>query len=148
MIHGFIRVREQKSQKKWGKAAERVFGGQQEGGLRYPPPSPIPLNGARGAGSAKSVCKILSPKGLEVKILKTKAFAGGGRPHSRRCRGVECQNFLKPRKVKCHTIAGSSCGYLLPLRLTASPANHHEKVPHEFRCPISWELAPSGAVAN
>ncbi len=36
------------------------------------PPSPHPLNAALGAGFAKSLRKILSPKGLEVKILRTK----------------------------------------------------------------------------
>lgn len=35
--------------------------------LGYPPSHP-PLNGLLGAGLAKSVCKILRAKGLEVKI--------------------------------------------------------------------------------
>ena len=36
----------------------------------YPLPHPL-LKGLTGAGSAKSVCKILSAKGLGVKILIT-----------------------------------------------------------------------------
>ena len=36
----------------------------------YPPP-PVPLKTLLGAGFAKSVCKILISKNLEVKILKT-----------------------------------------------------------------------------
>ena len=39
--------------------------------LRYTP-FPHPVKGLTGAGFAKMVCKILSPKGLEVKILTTK----------------------------------------------------------------------------
>jgi hypothetical protein len=39
--------------------------------LRVPPP-PIPSNALTGAGSAKSVCKVLSAKGLEVIIFITK----------------------------------------------------------------------------
>ena len=35
------------------------------------PPPPPPLKALTGAGSAKMLCKILSPKGLEVKILIT-----------------------------------------------------------------------------
>ena len=41
-------------------------------GLRGYPPSPHPLKALTGAGSAKMLCKILSPKGLEVKILEAK----------------------------------------------------------------------------
>jgi hypothetical protein len=40
--------------------------------LRGIPPSPHPLNAATGAGSARMVCKILRPKGLEVMILRTR----------------------------------------------------------------------------
>ena len=36
------------------------------------PPVPMPLKVLLGAGSAKSVCKILMSKNLEVKILRTK----------------------------------------------------------------------------
>ena len=42
----------------------------------YPHPSPSPSKAAIGAGFTKSVCKILSPKGLGVKILKTKHLTG------------------------------------------------------------------------
>ena len=35
-------------------------------------PSPPSLNPAPGAAFTKSACKILSPKGLRVKILKTR----------------------------------------------------------------------------
>ncbi len=48
-------------------------------GLRGIPPPSHPLKALTGTGSAKMLCKILSPKGLEVKILKTK----GLRPLSR-----------------------------------------------------------------
>src|SRR5580698_1599451 len=39
---------------------------------RYTPLPPHPLNALTGAGSAKSVCKILMSKSLEVKILTTR----------------------------------------------------------------------------
>src|ERR1051326_2914571 len=39
--------------------------------LRGYPPSPLPLKVLLGAGFAKSVCKILMSKNLEVKILRT-----------------------------------------------------------------------------
>jgi hypothetical protein len=47
---------------------------------RVPPLPPTPVKGLTGAGFAKSVCKILRAKGLEVKILKT----------------IELQRFLGP----------------------------------------------------
>jgi hypothetical protein len=40
------------------------------------PPSPHPRNGLLGAGLAKSVCKILNAKNLEVKILSAKDLGG------------------------------------------------------------------------
>jgi len=39
-----------------------------------PLPQP-PLKGATGVGFARMLCKILSPKGLEVKILTTQELA-------------------------------------------------------------------------
>ncbi len=39
------------------------------------PPSLTPLEALTGAGFAKMVCKILSAKGLEVKILTTKELS-------------------------------------------------------------------------
>ena len=42
-------------------------------GWEVPLPPSLPLSkAARGTGFAKMACKILSPKGLEVKILTTK----------------------------------------------------------------------------
>ncbi len=52
------------------------------------PPSPYLLKPATGAGFAKSVCKILSPKGLEVKILKTQHLARPLWVHPRRRRCI------------------------------------------------------------
>src|ERR1017187_1176446 len=51
------------------------------------PPSPTALKAATGAGFTKCACKILSPKGLEVKILKTRHLARPLRvyPRLRRC---------------------------------------------------------------
>src|SRR5258708_3124329 len=48
---------------------DRQFGGAIFG---VSPPPPYPLKGLLGAGSAKSVCKILMSKSLGVKILRTK----------------------------------------------------------------------------
>src|ERR1700680_4153359 len=47
------------------------------------PPSPQPLKALRGAGFAKSFCKILMSKSLEVKILTTLGLAPSqwGSPH-------------------------------------------------------------------
>ena len=56
------------------------------------PPSPHLLKVLTGAGSAKLFYKILSPKGLEVKILKPKDLQELFRVHPRRRRDVECQN--------------------------------------------------------
>jgi hypothetical protein len=42
------------------------------GVARVPPLPPTPVKCLTGAGFAKSVCKILRAKELEVKILKTK----------------------------------------------------------------------------
>src|ERR1017187_186577 len=47
------------------------------------PPPPTALKPATGAGFTKCVCKILSLKGLEVKILKTRHLAGPLRVHPR-----------------------------------------------------------------
>ena len=56
--------------------------------LVAPTPLPLLLKPATGAGFAKYVCKILSPKGLEVKILKTQHLAGPFWVHPRRRRCI------------------------------------------------------------
>jgi hypothetical protein len=44
----------------------------------YPPP-PLPLNALTGVGFAKMLCKILSRKRLEVKILTTNPLFRNGK---------------------------------------------------------------------
>ncbi len=63
------------------------------------PPLPLPLKALLGAGFAKSVCKVLMSKNLEVKILKTGDLGprrwGGLRSvrlgHDRAIRAVEAR---------------------------------------------------------
>jgi hypothetical protein len=57
------------------------IGGRKSGSLLIgtpTPPSPSPPKAATGAVFTKYACKILSPKELEVKILKTKHLADLG----------------------------------------------------------------------
>ncbi len=67
----------------------------------YPPP-PTPLNALTGAGFAKSVCKILMSKNLEVKILTTQELG----PLSRYIYTASALTMLRlfevGGKVGCH----------------------------------------------
>ena len=81
-----------------------------------PPPSPYPLKASTGAGFTKCVCKILSPKGLEVKILKTKHLAGPrGLTHGYADAYIASLG-IEERKVRCHTIGRLGCGFLFTSR--------------------------------
>jgi hypothetical protein len=55
----------------WRGCLSEVHSGKL-GGARVSPLPPTPVKGLTGAGFAKSVCKILRAKELEVKILKTR----------------------------------------------------------------------------
>jgi hypothetical protein len=108
------------------------------------PPPPVPLKAATGAGFAnmfaKSACKILSPKGLEVKILKTKYLTLPRRISLRRCRHEECQKSGARGKVIRHRPGKKSCGYPITYSLTAEPLLHHRGTEE-----ISLRIRRSGA---
>src|ERR1700734_3523412 len=86
------------------------------GKVRSFEPYPLPhrlWKPATGAGSAKCVCKILSPKGLEVKILKTKSLAALLSAVATASPLAECHGFFRGRKVRCHTLSFLSVESLL-----------------------------------